>query len=123
MAFLLVKALNRHIESILGHWFTGRQRPELKKYFIRKLERGIYLLEANGEILAHLWALKNIYKNELNIYAAVNIYDWQLPEEILKVSEWLEKEKRGRRPEKRGLVSKEELQRFSLNCSVSVKKS
>jgi len=120
--FFIVKALNKNVETILRDWFNGRYRKELQKYFIRKLERGIYLISANGEILAFLWALKKRYGTEIDIFVATPLHEWNIPKEVKEISEYLRKEVRKRKFDKMKGSSREELRKIWLDCSVISRK-
>lgn len=100
----------------------GRFRKELQNYFIRKLERGIYLVSANGEILAFLWALKMRYGTDLDVFAATPLHEWNVPETIKKAAQYLNAEKRKRKFYKREEVSREELRKIWIDCFVTSRK-
>jgi hypothetical protein len=119
MAFFIVKAFNKNVEKILGDWYNGRYRKELQKYFIRKLERGIYLVSANGEILAFLWALKTRYGTDLDIFGATPLHEWNVPEIVKKAAQYLNEEKRKRKFNKKEEVSREELRKIWVDCFVT----
>ena len=114
MAYILLEPLNEKTRVGLKSWIAQR-REGLSKYFIRKVGK-TYLFEANGEILALAYALRERSEGNLAIYFVREfISTVSIPNEILEEGKRLIKQPTLRE----GL---EDLQRWKAWISVEWKK-
>lgn len=90
MAFLMISTTNQSILRALHAWSHPEQkdvrRPYVKEegWIIRKLGPGTYLFELNGASLAILWELKVKYNGQVTLSLVENLYENDLPKEIVK---------------------------------------
>lgn len=125
MAFVIVNTTNPTVEKLLTAWVNprgsrrARDRITAKKYFIRQLGPGTYLMEPNAGGLALLYDLKLRYKGDVYIYVVKPLsVRSEFPEEIVKVVE--ECRKTGRNLLEKDLKPLEKIQ---ILCSVNWKRS
>lgn len=66
--------------------------------------------------------MKKRWKTEINIFVATPLHEWNIPKEVREVSEYLRKEARKRKFDKIKGLSREELRKIWLDCSVTLRK-
>jgi hypothetical protein len=117
----VINTTNKSIEKLLRRWLKPRKkdRKNAQKYFIRQLGAGTYLMEANGAVLALLYDIKQRHEGNVYIYVAKPlIVRPDFPEEIVRVVELCQKEKRD-------LLESDlkPLEKIEIDCSVNWKQS
>ena len=121
MTFVIVNTTDSSAEKILRRWFkpTKSDRISAKRYFIRQLGPGTYLMEPNAAGLALLYDLKLRYKGDVYIYVVKPLsVQPEFPEEVVKVIE--ECRKTGRNLLEKDLKPLEKIQ---ILCSVNWRRS
>jgi len=121
MAFIIVNATSKKAEELLRKWSKPLQkiRTSAKKYFIRKMGPGTYLMEANAAVLALLYDLKRRHDGNIYVYAAKPLaVKPEFPKEVVEVVELCQKEERN-------LLERDlkPLEKIEIDCSVSWKRS
>ena len=85
MSYLLLEPLNKQTQVRVSEWINGKKREDsnIKLFFIRKVGKA-YLFEANGEILALAYGLRERSEGNLAIYFVREfISTVSIPDEIL----------------------------------------
>ena len=121
MTFMIVNTTNASAEKVLRRWFkpTKSDRKTARKYFIRQLGPGTYLMEANAGVLALLYDLKLKYDGDVYIYATKPLsVRSEFPREVVEVVE--ECRKTGRNLLEEDLKP---LEKIKTLCSVNWKRS
>jgi len=114
MPFILIYCIENKILEIIRGWINGTRRKELQDYFMEKLDTRVYLLEANGELLALLWSLKERYDNKLDLFIAEPIYKRDLPIKLKEVIKCLKEQPKM----KKELVK---VKNLKIECLVNLK--
>lgn len=117
MAFLLVNTTDEKTEEKLNAWYMGRKRSNIRKYFIRKLGTGTYLLDGNAIMLALLHDLRKRHKGNVYIYAVESLPDSEVPKKVKEVVERCQGERFLPKEELKGL------EKIKIRCSVNLKES
>ena len=121
MAFIIVNSTNSTVERLLRAWSSPSHgdRTSAKKYFIRKLGPGTYLMEANAGTLALLYDLKLRYEEDVYIYVAKPIsVRPEFPEEVVEVVEECQRRRRNLLEE-----DLKPLEKTQILCSVNWRRS
>jgi len=114
MTFILVHCTENKILKIIGKWKKGLTRENLQDYFMEKLDPRTFLMEANGELLALLWSLKERYDNKLDLFIAEPIYKRDLPIKLKEVIKCLKEQPKM----KKELVK---VKNLKIECLVNLK--
>lgn len=120
MAILIVITSNRQSQA--------NMQDAYKKYaselFIGKPSRNVYLMKNNGLSLMYAWKEKKRNPFYVDMYAADEVHEWQLPEQVRRSADWKVEKKYGPYPvsaqtlEAEGLPSRDQLEKLSLNFSM-----
>jgi len=119
MAFMIVNTTSDNAEKLLRKWMNGSRRETARKYFIRKLGPGTYLMKANGAALALLYDLKMKYNDSVYIFIAESLeVEPEYPSKIVEVVKACRKN--GRNILEKDLKL---LEGIEIKCSVSWNRS
>lgn len=110
MAFLIVKTNNEDTNRILLDWFQGKYRPYIQDKFIRHFGNGTYLVEAHGDILALVWALKKRHDDKIDVFAADLLRDNDIPDSVKEVADHIEE-----KPMAKNIL--EDVEEVRIRCS------
>ena len=90
MTFILIHCMENSVLKTIWNWKKGRYRENLQSYYMEQLDSRTFLIEANGELLSLIWALKKRFNDKLDIFIAEPLYERDIPNEIKEVVKCLE---------------------------------